>query len=92
MRDKLPTKGWHVVVTKENNDILAEWKGLKGKHNLLGNIVGCDYWNKNPKSKGHNPVGSLKGDCYDFGEEISFEEFKVLVLGEQPTKPTYEIY
>lgn len=89
MRNKLPTKGWYVVVTDDNESTLKEWRGTPSS--LKNRITGMCLDN-GKLSKEHNPVGDNKGPGYDFGEEITFEEFKVLVLGEEPTDPQYEIY
>lgn len=85
MKTELP-KLWHVVVTKESQKELEIWRGVSLP---INKIVGV--YNKGG-GKGHNPYGKIKGDSYDFGEEITFEEFKVLVLKKQPTEPIYEIY
>ena len=89
MRNELP-KLWHVVVTQENREILSKWRDVKLNTNQ---ITGVCYHNG---EKGHNPLHDIKDKdpnfSYNFGEEITFEEFKVLVLKEQPLEPNYEIY
>ena len=89
MRTELP-KRWHVLVKEDNKKILSEWIGVSLQ---IGKITGiCSDINEFNNGKGHNPYGDIKGCSYDFGEEITFEEFKVLVLKEQPLEPNYEIY
>jgi len=72
---------WHVVVTEENQEILSRWK-YKASTPLLkiGFIVGIATSNGRPD---HNPGHIKKGDSYDFGEEITTEQFKKYVLKEE---------
>ena len=89
---KLP-KNWHVVVTQENIEEVLNWR-FKNKvkeyeiTNFLEseNVVGVtfDSINNNYK-KGHNPKSRTKdeeGD-YDFGIEITTEQFRKYVLNKQ---------
>ena len=76
---------WHVVVTKENQAILANWKGINDIEMLpIGYICGiCGLLNE----KGHNPANMIKSTynspfAYDFGVEITFDQFKKYVLKE----------
>jgi hypothetical protein len=85
MRIVLP-KLWHVVVTEENQNILEKWRGVKLRINQITGV--CNMRGE----KGHNSYGDIKNRSYNFGKEIKFEEFKVLVLKEQSTEPIYEIY
>jgi len=68
--DKLPNS-WHIRVTESNKKILAKWRGCMlsalENHYIVGMTLGI---------KGHNPVTNIKGSNYDFGEEITLEEFK----------------
>lgn len=79
-------KTWHLKVTNENFKTLGDWMdyGPVGHMNYnkckpTGYIVDKKgFWT------GLVPIDSI---------EISFEEFKVLVLGEHiNTEPNYEIY
>lgn len=92
MRTELP-KLWHVLCTKENCDTLSIWRGVSDQKYLIGKIVGICYPNRTgDNAKGHNPPDSISDGDYNFGERISFEEFKYLVLGEPKPEPEYEIY
>jgi len=91
MRTELP-KLWHVISNKDNFEILSKWRFVDYPVTKLppaGKIVGVCYPNG---GKGHNPLDCVKDsgpNGYDFGERITFEEFKHLVLGESIQ---YEIY
>jgi hypothetical protein len=74
---------WHVVVTKESHDDLVKWRG--GPRNFeSGEIIGLAAWLENGEikriEKGHNPAGKIKSPDYDFGIEISYEQFKKYIL------------
>lgn len=83
--EKLP-ENWHVLVTKENQNILRKWRFNNDYSNLsVGYIVGLTKNNKGYIEKGHNPHFNIVDKFstgYDFGKEISFETFKRLVLKE----------
>lgn len=71
---------WHVLVTEENQQIVSDWRlEYKNTKNLINidKIVGIC----NPGEKGHNPKTELKSDTYDFGIEITTEQFRKYVLG-----------
>lgn len=92
MRTQLP-KTWHTIVNKENQNLLTKWRGCSGNYKVpIGYLVGIEFETGN---KGHNPGNKIKSsnpNGYDFGEEITFEEFQILVLGETPKEQIYEIY
>jgi len=66
---------YHTLVTKENLDILSEWRFCDNKNKLLVNqIVG---WAR-PGNKGHNPKTDIIAsgpNGYNFGTKVTFEEF-----------------
>jgi len=84
---------WHVVVTEENQVDASNWRMSGKKHVLIsvGNIVGVCYPESstlsNHEKKGHNPKNSIKsygaGD-WDFGVEITTEQFYEYVLERKP--------
>ena len=85
MRTELPLL-WHVVVDKDNYKALINWRfeGLnikEGKEQFVGKriigVCGSDG------QKGHNPILRIKGKSYDFGVEITYEEFRELVLTQE---------
>lgn len=83
---KLP-KNWHVVVTEENKEVLSEWRWRERHIYTLieaGDIVGMV---KNSLlgdcTKSHNPQNCIQSDTYDFGIEITFNQFKFHVMGEK---------
>jgi len=84
MRTILPEK-WYIQTTSENVDILSKWRtdGQISERNLGGYLMYPGFNNK----KGYN-VPYIPSE----GEEITFEEFKTLVLGEPYPEPNYEIY
>ena len=61
---------YYTVVTEENQQILSDWRGHALKP---GYIVGRPFFIDS--SKAHNQKPVLKGSTYDFGIELSFEEF-----------------
>jgi len=66
-------KPYHVRVTEENIDVLSKWRDAKL---TLNHITGMCLNNHNSElTKEHNPYTNIKNDTYNFGEEISFEEF-----------------
>lgn len=77
---------WYVIVTEENQNILSKWR-YENNYNFLkiGYIVGMT---KNGDGsiveKGHNPIENIRcspSRCsYDFGNEITFEQFEKYVL------------
>lgn len=73
----LPEKWW-VRVTDENIDILSKWRNTNKLY--LDEIVGMVKWKDGRLMKGHNPLNCIKCDNYDFGKEITFEQFKKYVL------------
>ena len=85
MITELP-KLWHVVVDKDNYKVLIDWRfeGLdikEDKEQFVGKrIIGVCGSNG---QKGHNPILRIKGDTYDFGVEITYEEFRELVLTQE---------
>lgn len=82
----LPEK-WHVVVTKDNQEILSDWRGTNVP---IGYIVGIDYFNGNKYSRGHSPKNQIKGNSFDFGVEITFDQFKKYVLKDDIKEPSEE--
>lgn len=71
---------WYVRVTEENQEVLSKWRQICPVY--TGNIVGmCKLINENCIKKGHTASGRTKGKTYDFGEEITFEQFKQEILG-----------
>ncbi len=87
MRTELP-KLWHIVVDNDNYKALMYWRFHDTSINL--NIIEEEaklYIDKRiigvcgpMGEKGHNPKMSIKGTTYDFGEEITYQEFRELVL------------
>lgn len=78
---------WHVVVNKDNIDILSQWRFGKKLSNLL--FFNCEhmcgmYHDCNGGYQiGHDLVKNIKVDnVCDFGQEITTEQFKQYVLKE----------
>jgi hypothetical protein len=74
-------KNWHIITTPENLKAVSEWR-LESTCVTLGLdlAVGCSTNNSN--SRDHNPKYALKSNTYDFGIEITFDQFKKYVLKE----------
>ena len=78
---------WWVRVTEENKNILSKWYDSKFLLTTQ-HLVGIYETKGNKFAKGYNPINttkSPKGEEYywfDFGEEISFEDFKKYILKE----------
>jgi len=77
---------WYIEITEENTDSVHKWYNKHWPKSLLeeGNLAGV-YKNRNGKFQ----VGMLdsiksdkKADTYDFGNEISFNDFKKYILKE----------
>jgi hypothetical protein len=81
-------KNWYVIVTKENQDTIVKWAD---KDDIpIGNICGmCLTHDTNRITIEHNPRDTVKANNYDFGQEISFEQFKKYVLKEESSKDDY---
>ena len=89
MRTELPEL-WHILVDKENFEDVVMWeKDEISKHDY-------DYYvdkmlvgvcNKTDKSRNHNNKDLIKDDnpdpFYDFGQKITYQEFKKFVLLEE---------
>lgn len=80
---------WHILVTEENIEDCFKWRFKKrwednlkeinySKAFINNKIIGFDG-----KEKGHNDKHILKGDRYDFGIEITYEQFKRYVLNKE---------
>lgn len=88
----LPEK-WYIIVNEENKIKVNNWYGY-GDLFLKPNLHICGMAKQYGKvEKGYNEVQNIKnGDgndsSYDFGIEITFEQFKQHVLKEIP-KPEY---
>ena len=77
---------WYVVVNNENIYALTQWRydNITGERDLSNKIVGMckSTYEGLVYSKEHNPVTNVSGEGYDFGQEITFGQFKKYVLGE----------
>lgn len=82
---KLP-ENWHVITTEENREVLSDWRWGKGyaKPIEAGKIVGMVMSiSKGFCTKSNNPKECVKSDTYDFGIEITYNQFKFHVMGEK---------
>lgn len=75
-------KAWYVISTPESHDALCKWQGFPDNPNR-NILVGMAY---HPKtgiySNGWNPREFIRNRTYDFGEEITFEQFQKHVLNQ----------
>lgn len=80
---------WWVRVTEENVDVLREWSGspLQANKDLVG-IAKITFFIHYLKEYeiGYNNVGDTKGEAYDFGNEITYEQFLKYVLKKEDMK------
>ena len=83
-------KNYHVRVTKENQSVLAKWLQMVSPQYLTEeHIVGMTYFGGKLR-RGWNPKNKIKDvgpEGWDFGEEITYEQFKEYVLGEKFSLP-----
>lgn len=83
---KLP-ENWYVLVTEDNREVLSDWiwgKGRTHKPIEAGKIAGMiNYILPKNYIKAHNPKECVKSDNYDFGIEITYNQFKFHVMGEK---------
>lgn len=94
----LPDK-WHIVVNKNNAEDVLKWRfensySESDKETYLTYIVGFDG-NTNSEgisSKAHNPNGDIKDPDggWDFGESITYSQFKKHVLGIKSKRQKYK--
>lgn len=83
----LPDK-WHIIVTKENAEDVLKWRFGESyededKLKYQDFIVGITLNHGGIFEKGHNPKNKIKGDSYDFGIEITYEQFKKHYLNKE---------
>lgn len=71
-------KHWYIKVNEENKKVLAAWSKCP-LH--VDQIVGIyKGYSDEVSIKGYNSENKIKGDGYDFGQEITFEQFREYVL------------
>lgn len=80
---ELPENWW--VRTDEQNYLhLAQWRGICAEYIRRDYLVGMCVDNNGKVEKGHNPVNCVKSSGYDFGKEITFEQFMEFVQNQKP--------
>jgi len=88
---------WHIIVTKENAEEVLRWRfknsyknedKITFKNHLVGMTIDYDG---TLYEKGHNPKDKVKDPDghYDFGIEITYEQFKKYVLNQDINKEDY---
>ncbi len=85
--DFILPKNWYVLVNKTNIDILSKWRYNDDTTKLyLSHLVGITKCANGRFEKGQNPFNKPKdldgAFWYDFGNEITFDQFREYVLGE----------
>jgi hypothetical protein len=88
---------YYTIVTKENQEILSRWRFPRGTQIIpIDHIVGRVYHNHSLQiEKGYNPLNMIKDNSkngYDFGQYVSFEEFKRLENLTEIEKEMFDIY
>ena len=78
---------WHIIVTEENQKILSGWRECKNGYLLpINHLTGLTKNNSGKITKGHNTgteikkIGMYNNTGFDFGNEITLEQFKQCVL------------
>jgi hypothetical protein len=84
MRTVLPKK-WSLKITEENIEILGKWRTAG---NGLSEHTINQYINNRSEPRF---LGYVDPDSNGY-EEITWDEFQVLVLKTKPQEPNYEIY
>lgn len=77
-------ENWHIICTIENQKILTNWRTNMDYLLPIDYLVGMAKY-PDRIIKGHNPKNSITskiGNSFDFGKEITFEQFKKYVLKE----------
>jgi hypothetical protein len=93
---KLPDN-WHILVTEENAEDVLTWRfediyNDKDKITFKNHLVGMTINHKGTQYvKGHNPKDDITDPDghYDFGIEITYEQFKRYVLNKDLHKEDY---
>lgn len=83
VRQQLPKK-WCIKITKENKEILTNWRDFK---TLTNNTIGGYLVNKRLTTVGY--YYSLRPNDY---EEITFEEFEIHILKTKPLLSIIEVW
>lgn len=82
---------WHINVTQENMEDVRNWSNIKGIHTT--DLCGIVKWLNPVKFEiAHNTKGIVKDDGengYDFGTEITYNQFKKYVLNLQEENFSY---
>ena len=74
---------WYVVVTESNKEVLEKWFKIKyPDYELYCKNVGIYKWKKGSKTI-IGQSDDITDQSFDFGQEITFADFKRLVLGEK---------
>lgn len=85
-------ENWYVIVTKENRNILSKWRYENDNVLLPIHFITGMCKNDNGKvTKEHNGINGIKGDTYDFGKKITFDQFKRYVLKEEIIQDTLKV-
>ena len=90
-------KNWHIIVTEENAEDVLKWRferiyNDKDKITFKNHFVGMTLNREDTQyEKGHNPKDKVKDSegHYDFGIEITYEQFKKYVLNQDINKEDY---
>lgn len=88
---------WHIIVNEENAEDVLTWRferayNEEDKITFENHLVGMTLSYKGTEyEKGHNPKDAVKDPegHYDFGIEITYEQFKKHVLGINVNKENY---
>ena len=77
---------WFITLTNENYDIVNNWfESLTNSKSSAYRTGICGYYkNSQDKIYAGTTGGKSKESYFDFGDEISFEQFKQYVLKEEP--------
>ena len=73
-------KLWHIIITTENYEILSKYFSNNSPHSVLYTKGIMGFYKENKLGHTHTQI---KGYDWDFGIEITFEQFKKYVLKEE---------
>ena len=85
-------ENFYIRVTEENQPVLAKWLEMSHPHYLTSAHIAGITLKNNGFGKGYNPAGRIKNNDpngYDFGNEITYIQFKKYVLNQEVDKEDY---
>lgn len=92
------SENWYVLVTEKNWKECFNWRFSNREFKQYKNwlkpnehLVGITKSSNGNLEKGHDKITEIKGGNYDFGQEITYDQFKKYVLKQQEEDYSYLI-